>query len=160
MHIGRNLYYGSYIYAGVWNVGSVIYLILMGTAFLGYVLPWGQMSYWAATVITNLLSAIPYLGVVIVEWVWGGFAVSNPTLTRFFALHYLLPFVILGLVVIHIFYLHLEGRSNPLGVISATNKVRFHYYFSVKDVFVFLFSLFIFFVFTLKYGYVFMDAEN
>jgi len=95
------------------------------------------MSYWAATVITNLLSAVPYLGGIIVEWVWGGFAVSNPTLTRFFALHYLLPFVITALVVIHIFYLHLEGRRNPLGVSSSSNKVSFHYYYSVKDSFVF-----------------------
>lgn len=160
LHIGRNLYYGSYVYAELWNVGVVIYLILMGTAFLGYVLPWGQMSYWAATVITNLLSAIPYVGGIVVEWVWGGFAVSNPTLTRFFALHYLLPFVITALVVIHIFYLHIEGRSNPLGVTSTSNKVRFHYYYSVKDTFVFFVRLFVFMVFTLKYGYVFMDAEN
>lgn len=160
LHIGRNLYYGSYVYAELWNIGVVIYLILMGTAFLGYVLPWGQISYWAATVITNLLSAIPYLGGVIVEWVWGGFAVSNPTLTRFFALHYLLPFVITALVVIHIFYLHIEGRSNPLGVPSATNKISFHYYYSVKDLYVYFVSLFLFMVFTLKYGYNFIDAEN
>ena len=160
LHIGRNLYYGSYIYSELWNVGVVIYLILIGTAFLGYVLPWGQISYWAATVITNLLSAIPYLGGNIVEWVWGGFAVSNPTLTRFFALHYLLPFVITGLVVIHIFYLHLEGRRNPLGVTSTTNKVSFHYYYSVKDTFIFFLVFFVFMVFTLKYGYSFIDAEN
>lgn len=160
LHIGRNIYYGSYVYSELWNVGVLIYLILMGTAFLGYVLPWGQISYWAATVITNLLSAVPYLGSIVVEWVWGGFAVSNPTLTRFFALHYLLPFVITGLVVIHIFFLHLEGSSNPLGVSSSTNKVSFHYYYSVKDSFVFFVVIFIFFVFTLKYGYNFIDAEN
>jgi len=104
LHIGRNLYYGSYIFSELWNVGVFIYLILIGTAFLGYVLPWGQMSYWAATVITNLLSAIPYFGRFIVKWVWGGFAVSNPTLIRFFALHYLLPFVVSALVIIHIFF--------------------------------------------------------
>lgn len=160
LHIGRNLYYGSYVYSELWNIGVVIYLILIGTAFLGYVLPWGQMSYWAATVITNLLSAIPYLGTVVVEWVWGGFAVSNPTLTRFFALHYLLPFIILGLVVIHIFYLHQEGRRNPLGVPSHVNKVSFHYYYSVKDSFIFFIFFFFFLLFTLKYGYAFMDAEN
>lgn len=118
------------------------------------------MSYWAATVITNLLSAIPYFGSFIVEWVWGGFAVSNPTLTRFFALHYLLPFVVVFLVVLHIFYLHRYGSSNPLGVSSASYKVSFHYYYSVKDLFVFSAYLFIFFLFTLQYGYVFMDAEN
>jgi ubiquinol-cytochrome c reductase cytochrome b subunit len=160
LHIGRNLYYGSYIYSELWNVGVVIYLLLMGTAFLGYVLPWGQISYWAATVITNLLSAIPYVGKVVVEWVWGGFAVSNPTLTRFFALHFLLPFVITGLVIIHIFYLHIEGSSNPLGVSSSVSKVSFHYFYSVKDSFVFFVVLFCFLVFTLKYGYVFIDAEN
>nr|WOV68814.1 cytochrome b [Brachionus falcatus] len=160
LHIGRGLYYGSYIYTEVWNIGVLIYLVLMGTAFLGYVLPWGQMSYWAATVITNLLSAIPWLGSVLVEWVWGGFAVGNPTLTRFFALHYLLPFVVTVMVLLHIFYLHLYGSSNPLGVSSNSNKVSFHYYYSVKDLFVYFVFLFIFMFFTLKYGYIFMDAEN
>ena len=160
LHIGRGLYYGSYIYPEVWNIGVVIYLILMGTAFLGYVLPWGQMSYWAATVITNLLSAIPFLGSLLVEWVWGGFAVGNPTLTRFFALHYLLPFVVTALVILHIFYLHEYGSSNPLGVSSNTNKVSFHYYYSVKDLYVYFVFIFIFIFFTLKYGYSFIDAEN
>ena len=160
LHIGRGLYYGSYIYPEVWNIGVVIYLILMGTAFLGYVLPWGQMSYWAATVITNLLSAIPFLGSVLVEWVWGGFAVGNPTLTRFFALHYLLPFVVTALVLLHIFYLHEYGSSNPLGVSSNTNKVSFHYYYSVKDLYVYFVFIFVFMFFTLKYGYSFIDAEN
>lgn len=160
LHIGRGLYYGSFSYPEVWNTGVAIYLILMGTAFLGYVLPWGQMSYWAATVITNLLSAVPVLGTVLVEWVWGGFAVGNPTLTRFFALHYLLPFVIVFLVVLHIFFLHLYGRSNPLGVTSTTTKVSFHYYYSVKDVFYFFVVMFLFVVFTLMFGYSFMDAEN
>ncbi len=159
-HIGRGIYYGSYVYPEVWNLGVVIYLILIGTAFLGYVLPWGQMSYWGATVITNLLSAIPYLGSYLVEWVWGGFAVGNPTLTRFFALHYLMPFVILALVVLHIFFLHLTGRTNPLGVSSNTNKVSFHYYYSVKDLYVYFVFMFIFLFFTLKYGYSFIDAEN
>lgn len=160
LHIGRGLYYGSYVYPEVWNIGVLIYLILIGTAFLGYVLPWGQMSYWAATVITNLLSAIPWLGPTIVEWVWGGFAVGNPTLTRFFALHYLLPFVVTALVILHIFYLHIYGSSNPLGISSNTNKVSFHYYYSVKDLYVYFVFFFVFIVFTLKYGYVFMDAEN
>nr|YP_001728980.1 cytochrome b [Brachionus plicatilis]B1GYJ5.1 RecName: Full=Cytochrome b; AltName: Full=Complex III subunit 3; AltName: Full=Complex III subunit III; AltName: Full=Cytochrome b-c1 complex subunit 3; AltName: Full=Ubiquinol-cytochrome-c reductase complex cytochrome b subunit [Brachionus plicatilis]BAG12874.1 cytochrome b [Brachionus plicatilis] len=160
LHIGRGLYYGSYVYPEVWNIGVLIYLILMGTAFLGYVLPWGQMSYWAATVITNLLSAIPWLGPTMVEWVWGGFAVGNPTLTRFFALHYLLPFVVTALVILHIFYLHIYGSSNPLGISSNTNKVSFHYYYSVKDLYVYFVFFFVFMVFTLKYGYVFMDAEN
>jgi ubiquinol-cytochrome c reductase cytochrome b subunit len=160
LHIGRGIYYGSYVYPEVWNIGVVIYLLLIGTAFLGYVLPWGQMSYWGATVITNLLRAVPYLGSYLVEWVWGGFAVSNPTLTRFFALHYLLPFVILALVAIHIFFLHFTGRNNPLGVSSNTYKVSFHYYYSFKDLFVYFFVLFIFLVFTLNYGYSFIDAAN
>ncbi len=160
LHIGRGLYYGSYVYPELWNVGVAIYLILMGTAFLGYVLPWGQISYWAATVITNLLSAIPLLGPVLVEWVWGGFAVGNPTLTRFFALHYLLPFVVTALVLIHIFFLHMHGSSNPLGVSSAVNKVPFHYYYSVKDLYVYFVFLFVFLFVTLKYGYNLIDAEN
>ena len=160
LHIGRGLYYGSYVYPEVWNIGVVIYLVLIGTAFLGYVLPWGQMSYWAATVITNLLSAIPFLGTTLVEWVWGGFAVGNPTLTRFFALHYLLPFLVTVMVILHIFYLHVYGRSNPLGISSNSNKVSFHYYYSVKDLFVYVVFLFIFIFFTLQYGYIFIDAEN
>ena len=160
LHIGRGLYYGSYVFPEVWNIGVLIYLILIGTAFLGYVLPWGQMSYWAATVITNLLSAIPYVGGYLVQWVWGGFAVANPTLTRFFALHYLLPFLVVFLVVLHLFYLHIYGSSNPLGITSNSNKVPFHYYYSVKDTFVFFIFFFVFIVFTLKYGYVFIDAEN
>ncbi len=160
LHIGRGLYYGSYVYSELWNIGVIIYLILIGTAFLGYVLPWGQISYWAATVITNLLSAIPFLGSVLVEWVWGGFAVSNPTLTRFFALHYLLPFVVTGLVILHIFFLHLNGRSNPLGVSSNTNKVPFHYYFRVKDLYVYFVFIFVFLFVTLNNGYNLIDAEN
>jgi ubiquinol-cytochrome c reductase cytochrome b subunit len=160
LHIGRNIYYGSYVYGELWNIGVVIYFLLMGTAFLGYVLPWGQMSYWAATVITNLLSAIPLVGRLVVEWVWGGFAVSNPTLTRFYALHYLIPFVIAALVILHIFYLHIRGRSNPLGVSSSSNKVSFHYYYSVKDLYVFVLALFLLIIVTLNLGYDFIDAEN
>ena len=160
LHIGRGIYYGSYVYPELWNIGVLIYLIVMGTAFLGYVLPWGQMSYWAATVITNLLSAIPFLGKSIVEWVWGGFAVSNPTLTRFYALHYLIPFLVVVLAGLHVFFLHMHGSTNPLGIRSNSNKVPFHYYYSVKDLLGFFVFFFVFIVFTLKYGYVFIDAEN
>lgn len=160
MHIGRGLYYGSYVYGEVWNLGVIIYLILIGTAFLGYVLPWGQISYWAATVITNLLTAIPLIGSVLVEWVWGGFAVSNPTLTRFFALHYLLPFVVAFLVVLHIFFLHLNGRRNPLGISSNSYKVPFHVYYSVKDLIYYVIFIFAFVYVTLVYGYNLIDAEN
>ncbi len=160
LHIGRGLYYGSYQKKEVWNIGLIIYLILMGTAFLGYVLPWGQISYWAATVITNLLSAVPYIGRIIVEWVWGGFAVGSPTLVRFFALHYLLPFVVSALVVLHIFFLHSEGRRNPMGVRRNTYKVAFHYRFRVKDSLYFLGYLWILILISLTLGYSFIDAEN
>lgn len=160
LHIGRGIYYGSYVYTNVWNIGVSIYIILIGTAFLGYVLPWGQISYWAATVITNLVSAIPYFGASLVQWVWGGFGVSNPTLTRFFALHYLLPFIVLGIVVLHIFFLHLTGSTNPLGVSSSSNKVTFHYFYTVKDRIVFFLFFFVFIYVTLVYGYSLIDAEN
>jgi len=160
IHIGRGLYYGSYQKKEVWNIGLVIYLILIGTAFLGYVLPWGQISYWAATVITNLLSAVPYVGGIIVQWVWGGFAVGSPTLVRFFALHYLLPFVVTALVVLHIFFLHSEGSSNPIGVRSNTYKVAFHYSYRVKDSLYFFLYIWLLLILSLTLGYSFMDAEN
>lgn len=161
LHVGRGLYFGSYaVKPEVWNTGVLLVFLLMGTAFLGYVLPWGQMSYWAATVITNLLSAIPYFGPRLVEWVWGGFAVGSATLIRFFALHYLLPFVITALVIIHLFYLHQSGRSNPLGVRSNSYKVAFHSFFSFKDMVGFV-SFFMAFVFVaLVWGYALMDREN
>ena len=160
LHIGRGLYYGSYSKPEVWNVGIVIFFVLMGTAFLGYVLPWGQMSYWAATVITNLVSAIPYVGTIVVQWLWGGFAVGSYTLVRFFALHYLMPFVVVFLVVLHVFFLHAEGSSNPLGVSSGSYKVSFHYYHSVGDILGFIIFGFLLMAVSLNYGYVLMDAEN
>jgi len=160
LHIGRGIYYGSYTKTILWNIGVLIYLILIGTAFLGYVLPWGQISYWAATVITNLLSAIPVIGSKLVVWVWGGFAVANPTLTRFYSLHFLLPFVVRALVVLHIFYLHLYGRSNPLGISSDTYKVSFHYYFSVKDGFYVIVFILILTLGSCVLGYDFIDPEN
>jgi len=133
LHIGRGIYFGSYKYIHVWVVGVTILLMVIATAFLGYVLPWGQISFWGATVITNLFSAIPYLGTDIVYWLWGGFAVDNATLTRFFALHFLLPFIISGLSIVHLLFLHTTGSSNPLGLNSNLDKVRFHPYFSYKD---------------------------
>lgn len=160
LHIGRGIYYGSFTNPMLWNVGVVIYILVIARAFLGYVLPWGQMSFWGATVITRLFSAIPYFGYFFVEWLWGDFSVSNSTLTRFFALHYLLPFLVSFIVVIHIFFLHASGRSNPLGVSSNTIKVPFHYYYSVKDLYYFIIFFFVFIVFTLKFGYNFIDAEN
>nr|BAI77032.1 cytochrome b [Tetrabrachium ocellatum] len=138
LHIGRGLYYGSYLNKGVWNVGVILLLLVMLTAFVGYVLPWGQMSFWGATVITNLLSAIPYVGDTLVQWIWGGFSVDGATLTRFFAFHFLLPFIILAVTLVHLIFLHETGSSSPLGVDSNTDKIAFHPYFSFKDLFGFL----------------------
>nr|YP_009704356.1 cytochrome b [Xerotyphlops vermicularis]QEO33848.1 cytochrome b [Xerotyphlops vermicularis] len=134
IHIARGLYYGSYLYKKTWSIGVVILLATMMTAFLGYVLPWGQMSLWGATVITNLLSAVPYLGTTLVTWVWGGFSISNSTLTRFFTFHFLLPFIILALTAIHIIFLHETGSNNPLGLNSDQDKIPFHPYFTLKDI--------------------------
>nr|ABO10050.1 cytochrome b [Chelidorhynx hypoxanthus] len=133
-HIGRGIYYGSYLNKETWNIGVILLLALMATAFVGYVLPWGQMSFWGATVITNLFSAIPYIGQTLVEWAWGGFSVDNPTLTRFFALHFLLPFVIVGLTLVHLTFLHETGSNNPLGIPSDCDKIPFHPYYSTKDI--------------------------
>jgi len=152
VHIGRGLYYGSYKTPRgfVWGIGVVIYLLMMATAFIGYVLPWGQMSFWGATVITNLVSAVPLVGPAIVEWLWGGFSVDNATLNRFFSLHYLLPFIIAAGVILHIAELHREGSNNPLGIHGKdVDKVTFYPYYYVKDfyffwVFIFVFSYFVF----------------
>nr|YP_010000649.1 cytochrome b [Urocynchramus pylzowi]QOD96548.1 cytochrome b [Urocynchramus pylzowi] len=134
LHIGRGIYYGSYLNKETWNVGVILLLALMATAFVGYVLPWGQMSFWGATVITNLFSAIPYIGQTLVEWAWGGFSVDNPTLTRFFALHFLLPFVIAGLTLVHLTFLHETGSNNPMGIPSDCDKIPFHPYYTTKDI--------------------------
>nr|ALS46273.1 cytochrome b [Glycera americana] len=142
LHMGRGLYYGSYVMLETWNLGVVILLLVMATAFMGYVLPWGQMSFWGATVITNLFSAIPYVGKALVEWLWGGFAVDNATLNRFFALHFLLPFVITGAAILHLLFLHQTGSNNPLGVNSNYSKIPFHIYYTTKDITGFLVMLF------------------
>nr|ACF75188.1 cytochrome b [Anisognathus melanogenys] len=141
LHIGRGIYYGSYLNKETWNVGVVLLLTLMATAFVGYVLPWGQMSFWGATVITNLFSAIPYIGQTLVEWAWGGFSVDNPTLTRFFALHFLLPFVIVGLTLVHLTFLHETGSNNPMGIPSDCDKIPFHPYYTIKDILGFVLML-------------------
>nr|AAK70362.1 cytochrome b [Syngnathus typhle] len=133
MHIARGLYYGSYLYKETWNVGVVLLLLVMATAFVGYVLPWGQMSFWGATVITNLMSAVPYIGTDLVQWVWGGFSVDNATLTRFFAFHFLLPFIVAAATVLHLLFLHETGSNNPAGLNSDADKISFHPYFSYKD---------------------------
>nr|YP_011014010.1 cytochrome b [Unio bruguierianus]WQA10091.1 cytochrome b [Unio bruguierianus] len=146
LHTGRGMYYGSYLAQETWNIGIILLFLTMATAFLGYVLPWGQMSFWGATVITNLLSAIPYIGKTLVYWLWGGFSVSNATLSRFFVLHFVLPFAIVALVVIHLLFLHQTGSNNPLGISSNVNLIPFHIYYTSKDVvgFVFLLALLIF----------------
>jgi len=150
-HIFRGLYFGSYMAprGALWNSGVIIFLLMMGTGFMGYVLPWGQMSFWGATVITNLASAVPFIGGAIVEWLWGGFSVDNATLNRFFSLHYLLPFVITGLVIVHLSLLHTVGSNNPLGINKNVDSVSFYPYFYVKDLLAFfgLIALFSFFVF-------------
>nr|ATL15962.1 cytochrome b [Neoceratodus forsteri]ATL15975.1 cytochrome b [Neoceratodus forsteri]ATL15988.1 cytochrome b [Neoceratodus forsteri]ATL16001.1 cytochrome b [Neoceratodus forsteri]ATL16014.1 cytochrome b [Neoceratodus forsteri] len=133
LHVARGLYYGSYLYKETWNIGVVLLLLVMVTAFVGYVLPWGQMSFWGATVITNLLSAVPYIGDTLVQWIWGGFSVDNATLTRFFAFHFLLPFLIAGTSLIHLLFLHETGSNNPTGLNSDSDKVTFHPYYSYKD---------------------------
>nr|AKQ77786.1 cytbochrome b [Eremias vermiculata] len=133
LHIGRGLYYGSYMFTETWNIGVLLLLLVMATAFMGYVLPWGQMSFWGATVITNLLSAVPYVGNILVEWIWGGFAIDNATLTRFFTLHFVLPFIILGISMVHLLFLHETGSNNPTGLNSNSDKIPFHPYYSYKD---------------------------
>ncbi|MFP4313570.1 MAG: cytochrome b [Alphaproteobacteria bacterium] len=155
IHIFRGMYYGSYKQPRelLWILGVMIFLLMMATAFIGYVLPWGQMSYWGATVITNLFSAIPFVGEGIVVWLWGGFSVDNPTLNRFFALHYLLPFVIFAVVFLHVWALHVSGSNNPSGIEPKTQKdtLPFHPYYTIKDMFglmVFL-SVYVFFAFFL-----------
>nr|YP_007625834.1 cytochrome b [Blastocerus dichotomus]AEP20921.1 cytochrome b [Blastocerus dichotomus] len=134
MHVGRGLYYGSYNYLETWNIGVILLFTVMATAFVGYVLPWGQMSFWGATVITNLLSAIPYIGTNLVEWIWGGFSVDKATLTRFFAFHFILPFIIMALAMIHLLFLHETGSNNPTGIPSDTDKIPFHPYYTIKDI--------------------------
>nr|WNO18639.1 cytochrome b [Tagiades gana gana] len=132
-HIGRGIYYESFNFKYTWMVGIIILFILMATAFMGYVLPWGQMSFWGATVITNLLSAIPYLGNILVQWIWGGFAIDNATLTRFYSFHFLFPFIIMMLTMIHLLFLHQTGSNNPLGINSNLDKIPFHPFFTFKD---------------------------
>ena len=149
IHIFRSLFYGSHKSPReiIWVLGMLIYILMMATAFMGYVLPWGQMSFWAATVITNLFTAIPLIGESITTWFWGGYAVDNPTLNRFFSLHYLFPFLILGLVILHIWALHVPGNNNPTGIeIQKPSKdtVPFHPYITMKDIFALLIFLIIF----------------
>lgn len=134
LHVGRGLYYGSYMYLETWNIGVLLLFAVIATAFIGYVLPWGQISFWGATVITNLLSAIPYIGTNLVEWIWGGFSVDKATLTRFFAFHFILPFIVAALAGVHLLFLHETGSNNPSGLNSDTDKIPFHPYYTIKDI--------------------------
>ena len=160
IHIGRGIYYGSYKYKYTWIVGVILLFLTMGTAFIGYVLPWGQISFWGATVITNLVSAIPYIGTEIVQWLWGGFAVDNATLTRFFSFHFLLPFLVIAFTIIHLLFLHQTGSNNPLGVNRNIDKIPFHPYFSFKDIFGFIIIIIILTILTLIAPYELGDPDN
>nr|WIF28894.1 cytochrome b [Schizopygopsis younghusbandi] len=160
MHIARGLYYGSYLYKETWNIGVVLLLLVMMTAFVGYVLPWGQMSFWGATVITNLLSAVPYVGDVLVQWIWGGFSVDNATLTRFFAFHFLFPFVIAAMTILHLLFLHETGSNNPIGLNSDADKIPFHPYFTYKDLLGFVIMLFLLMLLALFSPNLLGDPEN
>nr|BAX02007.1 cytochrome b [Daphnia galeata] len=160
LHVGRGMYYGSFLYTLTWMSGILLMLLTMGAAFMGYVLPWGQMSFWGATVITNLLSAIPYVGDLIVQWVWGGFAVDNATLNRFFTFHFLIPFLILAAVMVHLLFLHQNGSNNPLGMKSDSEKIPFHPYFTIKDLVGFLILLATLITLTLLNPNLLGDPEN
>nr|YP_009485628.1 cytochrome b [Inara alboguttata]AVZ00764.1 cytochrome b [Inara alboguttata] len=160
LHVGRGIYYGSYKLIMTWMIGVIMFLVIMGTAFLGYVLPWGQMSLWGATVITNLLSSVPYLGYDLVKWLWGGFSVDNATLTRFFALHFLLPFIIAAMTMIHLLFLHQTGSSNPLGLKSNLDKIPFHPFFSIKDLMGVIITIFMFIMLNLLEPRILGDPEN
>ncbi len=160
LHIARGIYYGSFKLIETWITGVIILILSIATAFLGYVLPWGQIRFWGATVITNLLSAIPYIGKSVVLWLWGGFAVGNPTLNRFFALHFLLPFIIAAVVVIHLLYLHQTGSNNPLGITRSPYKIHFHWLYTIKDLTGFIFVIYILLLLCLYTPFWLGDPEN
>nr|UBU96227.1 cytochrome b [Epicauta hirticornis] len=160
IHTGRGIYYSSYNLIHTWMVGVIILFLVMATAFLGYVLPWGQMSFWGATVITNLVSAIPYLGTSIVQWIWGGFAVDNATLTRFFTFHFLFPFIVAAMVMVHFLFLHQTGSNNPLGTNSNMDKIPFHPYFSFKDLLSLILMVISLTMLSLLHPYLLGDPDN
>lgn len=160
LHIGRGIYYRSFLFLEVWNIGILLLVCVIAAAFIGYVLPWGQIRFWGATVITNLFSAIPYIGSTLVEWIWGGFAVDNATLNRFFALHFLIPFVAAALSALHIIFLHQTGSNNPLGLNRNTDKIPFHPYYRVKDALGILVFLLTLLLISLFFPNIFTDPEN
>nr|YP_010947330.1 cytochrome b [Mustilizans capella]WGO62345.1 cytochrome b [Mustilizans capella] len=160
LHIGRGIYYETFNLKYTWFVGIIILFLLMATAFMGYVLPWGQMSFWGATVITNLLSAIPYLGTMLVNWIWGGFAVDNATLNRFYTFHFLFPFILTMMTMIHLLFLHQTGSNNPLGLNSNLDKIPFHPFFTFKDLIGFIIMSSMLIMLTLTNPYLLGDPDN
>lgn len=160
LHIRRGLYINSFNFKITWLIGVILLLITIITAFVGYVLPWGQISFWGATVITNLLSAIPYLGNSIVIWIWGGFSINNATLTRFFSIHFILPFIIILFTIIHLFFLHISGSNNPLGINRNFDKINFSPYFIIKDIIGLIIFIWIFLILTLIFPFFLNDHNN
>nr|QSR89833.1 cytochrome b [Ceratosolen fusciceps] len=160
IHIGRNLYYNTFKSIKTWSMGVIIFLVTMMTAFMGYVLPWGQMSFWGATVITNLLSAVPYIGDMMVNWLWGGFSVNNATLNRFYSFHFIFPFIILFMVILHLMFLHETGSSNPMGLNSNYYKIPFNPYYTLKDSIGFIFLISLLILICLLNPYMLSDPEN
>lgn len=160
LHTGRGLYYNSYYIKETWIIGVVILVLVIAAAFTGYVLPWGQIRFWGATVITNIFSAIPYIGQNLVEWVWGGFAVDNATLNRFFSFHFLIPFILIGASAAHILFLHQTGSNNPIGLNSDSDRIPFHIYYSIKDLLGYRLALIMFSIVVLFSPNLFTDPEN
>ena len=160
LHIGRNIYFESYNFIHTWSIGIIILLMTIGAAFIGYVLPWGQISFWGATVITNLISAIPYIGLDLVQWIWGGFTINNVTLNRFFTIHFILPIIIAILVIIHIFYLHQTGSNNPLIINKNLDKIYFNPLFTFKDLLGIIVIIIILILFSLIYPFNLIDPDN
>jgi len=160
IHIARGILFSSFKSLFVWSSGTIILFLLIGTAFMGYVLPWGQISFWGATVITNLVSALPYVGSIIVEWLWGGFSVGGAALRRFFIIHFLLPFILTAFIIIHLISLHINGSNNPLGINSNYDKIPFHNYFSLKDSLRLIIFFFVLFYIRLIFPYSIGDPEN
>lgn len=160
LHTGRGLYYNSFVIIETWIIGILILILTIAAAFTGYVLPWGQISFWGATVITRIFSAIPYIGQILVEWIWGGFAVDNATLNRFFSFHFLIPFILIGGRAAHILFLHQSGSNNPIGINSDSDRIPFHLYYSIKDILGFSIALTLFSVLILFAPNIFTDPEN
>lgn len=160
LHTGRGLYYNSFILKETWIIGVLMLVFTIAAAFTGYVLPWGQIRFWGATVITRIFSAIPYIGQILVEWIWGGFAVDNATLNRFFSFHFLIPFILIGASAAHILFLHQTGSNNPLGINCDSDRVPFHTYYSIKDLLGYSIALCLFFTLILFNPNLFTDPEN